>query len=550
MTESVSHLDLAVPPAMPSAISSSTGASHQRSTSSTPPNQPATLDGGSDQPSRSVMSDVAVAKQASKLSGTTRTATLPVPVSGIPKPIERSRRERIVGAAPPLNRTQSQPSPPVRNQSRPRKTGTRLPLTADEFAKKVNESLKASLPGSAKEDERTIAEKAGVAPIRPALKSGQSLIPRSVGGKNKKDTRVSALAKHFEQLSREFERERLRERRVRAAKSRQSRATPMASSKPIVEVYRDVHEAVEEREPSDDDISGETPRRAVEEPSSTTGNTTTQTTGPNSSETSSVGAMGQEQVEREDRRAGTGASASEAEGEGHDGEQLSTEDGHIQDSTEGTSSLVSTLDSNSDLQLDLPKHERSSLMKMLTNFWAERSASGWNPLDYPLNASDHVFLDSDVIVREDEPSSLIAFALSSEDYQAKLKSIRQQDGGATSEKDFDTDDQRLEKSLLRSTGTHLKYQFQEGSAKMLCKVFYAEQFDAVRRKCGVSDRIVESLSRCVKWDSKGGKSRSVFLKTLDERLVLKSLSVVETQAFLTFAPAYFQIMSEALFHEV
>ena len=85
---------------------------------------------------------------------------------------------------------------------------------------------------------------------------------------------------------------------------------------------------------------------------------------------------------------------------------------------------------------------------------------------------------------------------------------------------------------------------------MLCKIFYAEQFDAIRRKCGVSDRIVESLSRCVKWDSKGGKSRSVFLKTLDERLVLKSLSPVETQTFLTFAPAYFQIMSEALFHEV
>lgn len=108
----------------------------------------------------------------------------------------------------------------------------------------------------------------------------------------------------------------------------------------------------------------------------------------------------------------------------------------------------------------------------------------------------------------------------------------------------------VETSLLRSTGTHLKYQFQEGSARMLCKIFYAEQFDAVRRKCGIADRIVESLSRCVKWDSKGGKTRSVFLKTLDERFVLKSLSPVETQAFLRFAPAYFQIMSEALFHEV
>ena len=41
-------------------------------------------------------------------------------------------------------------------------------------------------------------------------------------------------------------------------------------------------------------------------------------------------------------------------------------------------------------------------MKMLTNFWAERSASGWTPLDYPINAGDHIFADIDVIVREDE----------------------------------------------------------------------------------------------------------------------------------------------------
>lgn len=109
---------------------------------------------------------------------------------------------------------------------------------------------------------------------------------------------------------------------------------------------------------------------------------------------------------------------------------------------------------------------------------------------------------------------------------------------------------RLEHALLRQTGTHLKYQFQEGQAKMLCKVFYAEQFEALRKKCGVADRIVESLSRCLKWDSKGGKTKSIFLKTLDDRFVLKSLAPVETQAFLKFAPAYFQIMSEALFHDL
>ena len=93
-------------------------------------------------------------------------------------------------------------------------------------------------------------------------------------------------------------------------------------------------------------------------------------------------------------------------------------------------------------------------------------------------------------------------------------------------------------------------EFSEGSAKMYCKVFFAEQFDALRKNCGVGDRFAESLSRCTKWDSKGGKSKSIFLKTLDDRIVMKALQTVETAAFLKFAPAYFRFMSEAFFHEV
>ncbi|CRK40944.1 hypothetical protein BN1708_008395, partial [Verticillium longisporum] len=228
--------------------------------------------------------------------------------------------------------------------------------------------------------------------------------------------------------------------------------------------------------------------------------------------------------------------------------------------------LADALEPSTDIPLELPKHQKKSLMKLLTNFWAERSASGWPILDYPVNPSDHIFIDSDVIVREDEPSSVIAFAMSSDDYLGKLADIRKQwqiaiqkgyEAGSTDAKSSGISDTGgefveadLEKSLLRATGTHLKYQFKEGTATMMCKIFYAEQFDALRRKCGASDRIVESLSRCLKWDSKGGKTKSVFLKTLDDRLVCKALSPIETAAFLRFAPAYFGIMAEALFHDL
>jgi 1-phosphatidylinositol-3-phosphate 5-kinase len=72
----------------------------------------------------------------------------------------------------------------------------------------------------------------------------------------------------------------------------------------------------------------------------------------------------------------------------------------------------------------------------------------------------------------------------------------------------------IEAALLRPTGTHMKYQFQEGSANFFCKIFYAEQFDALRTNCGCDDHYIQSLSRCLKWDSSGGKSKSAFLKTL------------------------------------
>ncbi|RMZ80466.1 hypothetical protein DV737_g3031, partial [Chaetothyriales sp. CBS 132003] len=378
---------------------------------------------------------------------------------------------------------------------------------------------------------------------------GHSFIPRAIS--NRKDSHVSNLAKHFEQLSREFERERVKERRMRAAKSRQSRIYPLAASKPIVEVYKDVDEAVEEQGSSDDvfDMRG----KADLEPSETV------ETAEDIDE-----ALVDETEEKIFPAEETPAETTEtdidpqlsshapSDVEDHSEEEDLGDSIYLPDSPEDLLRL-----SQEDIDLkELQKHERSSLVKILTNFWAERSSSGWAPLEYPLGAFEHVFVDCDIIVREDEPSSVIAFALASLDYKTKLHEI-QDHAGASAESaasqaqpengDMQTD---LMHSLLRKTGTHLKYQFAEGPAKMLCKIFFAEQFDAVRRKCGVANRIVESLSRCAKWDSKGGKTKSLFLKTLDGRFILKSLSPVETQSFLNFAPNYFQIMSEAFFHEL
>ncbi len=470
--------------------------------------------------------------------------------SGIPRLVELDIRRSGITSAPPLYRAQSQPAHLRREQT--------VGIGKSNLIISQTNGSNAPAKTLTKALESSVANPNSSGTNKSSPKT--SLIPRSVASR-RKDSRVSTLAKHFEQLSREFEKERIRERRQRAAKSRHARAYPMASSKPIAQVYKNVHEAVEEKDPSDEDLlDDDQPSTSPLPPLSTVENMAQSTTTQTPGEKSHADSTRAEAAETEDNARTVSLTASDVEGELDRGEEDRPVDGTTELPSTNVEHYTSTpTETQFDPKTELPKHERSSLLKLLTNFWAERSASGWTALEYPLGPSDHVFVDSDIVVREDEPSSLIALALDCDDYQVKLESIRSH-GGHTLSEDEKSDSANIdgdmkeqvdvERSLLRSTGTHLKYQFQEGSAKMACKIFFAEQFDAVRKKCGVSERIIESLSRCLKWDSKGGKTKSVFLKTLDDRLVLKSLSQTEVQTFLSFAPAYFQIMSEALFHEL
>ncbi|KAJ5234821.1 uncharacterized protein N7469_003989 [Penicillium citrinum] len=470
--------------------------------------------------------------------------TPPSKPSAIPRLTEGAFRRSGIARSPPLLRTQSQPAHIVRDKS---------------FGSKPS-AVDSNDPGTGnsrgepnKTSDKRLTERLGFSALKNGrFAPGHSLIPRSTPKRGSNN--VSSLARHFEQLSREFEKERQRERRQRA-RGVQSRAFPLASSKPIVEVYRNVREAVEEREPPVDEEDN-------------------MPFGPQLL-TDASGRRSDEYLDRTDQSSAVKPQFQESPTEPFVPETIVRSDSQLMsegepednasDEERNTADGLHQVDSHEEVKIpdddsidfkDLAKHERTTLLKMLTNFWSERSASGWTALEYPLTVMDHVFADCDIIVREDEPSSLISFALDSPDYKEKLLSIQQRyDEMEEHQEDLKSgpeslEESRVEHALLRATSTHLKYQFQEGQAKMLCKVFYAEQFDALRKKCGVADRIVESLSRCAKWDSKGGKTKSIFLKTLDDRFILKSLSPIETQAFLKFAPAYFQIMSEALFHEL
>ncbi|KAG0032875.1 1-phosphatidylinositol-3-phosphate 5-kinase [Podila clonocystis] len=223
--------------------------------------------------------------------------------------------------------------------------------------------------------------------------------------------------------------------------------------------------------------------------------------------------------------------------------------------------------------------ERGSLIKTLSNFWQDRNSPNFTPLDYPMQPFEHVFPYSQIIVREDEPSSIIALTLSSPQYVEKLKGIFRGDstemdntapmstsGTATPAEEsavvsFDgistptyvdgiyEDVHVFDDSLMSGPGTHMKFPFLDGSTMLYCKIFYMEQFHALRKSSGCEYSYIQSLARCMKWDATGGKSGSSFLKTRDDRFIMKQLSKVELEAFIKFAPHYFQYMHQAIYQK-
>lgn len=191
-----------------------------------------------------------------------------------------------------------------------------------------------------------------------------------------------------------------------------------------------------------------------------------------------------------------------------------------------------------DTKSDSPKitiPEKNSLLSVIRKFWADRSVL-WKPLDYPLEQTAHVFLDSDVIVREDEPSLLIAYTLSLSKYVQTVRELGSEE------------ERTLEGDLLSKSPTHVNFLVTEGQAVLTCKVFFVQQFAALREACGSG--YIQSLSRCVKWDLTGGKSGLAFLKTLDDRFVIKQLLESERDSFVKMAFGYFGFVARLLFRDL
>lgn len=420
-----------------------------------------------------------------------------------------------------------------------------------------------------------------------ALKSNTSL--------SNTDNKVIQLAKYFnqmnfDQISMEFKKQRERELQKKLNKFK---AIPIVASKPIVEIYDNIEDVVDVNDEfdqkdkrqlalSDNNISNEGPSRHGHQVSIEFSDSKKKPYKPKEGYQPSSENVQERDFRRNEIFRGQSKNNYSKQ---YDLDQLKTEakDEHFPRSAISPDEIHKNKDTEilSDLekerrkdiekkQIELPQPEKNSLLKSLTNFWADRSATLWDSLDYPLESNEHTFADSDVIVREDEPSSLVAFCLSSNDYKHKISLMADNTGDDLTEpldelnkkysnfikiekkfkknSDQATDTNELEKIMTKNKSNHLKYHYMDGNTQLSCKIFYSEQFEAFRKSCGNNESFIQSLSRCIKWNSSGGKSGSNFLKTLDNRYIVKELSKSELESFVSIAPFYFKYISQSIFH--
>lgn len=265
-------------------------------------------------------------------------------------------------------------------------SGPRLAHTMTVPIKKAPETVKGtakSLSLDKPKTEKKLADRLRLSSLssKKSSRDKDTAIPRSVPNKlQRRDHKVSNLAKHFEQLTREFETERANQRKQLAAK--RTKVYPVASTKPIVEVYKSVRDAVESE---DDypapvlDLPPVVPEPIVVAEGSAYGNITTELP-----EVLFPREPTPPPVEAPEEEPAPSVSQPHSDAEESDTE-VSIHSDHESNSLPSMTDVLPPTPEAPDSDLkELPRHEKSSLMNILSKFWAERSASGWVQLDYPL----------------------------------------------------------------------------------------------------------------------------------------------------------------------
>ena len=260
-------------------------------------------------------------------------------------------------------------------------------------------STRSTVPGTKQPKNRVVSRSKDKIVPRPPSVPNRSTFRRPPAGAGNK---VSNIAKHFERLGRDAERS-----KGRYAVIRGKRARPVASARAKVEVLDSVKDAIRDDSESSDSSSeadDEDEGNEEEQPTSTAQQDSLDPK-PNSSgsELKTISPLDSFPVINLD-----------APGAQEEGTVLPPPPGHI---SLPSSPFLSSMKSKQEMALTPPASdielggtERNSILKALSGFWpqpARHSIEGDDPMNDPL----HIFRDSSMVVRLDEPTSIIALAL-------------------------------------------------------------------------------------------------------------------------------------------
>ncbi|KAG6494604.1 hypothetical protein ZIOFF_042364 [Zingiber officinale] len=183
-------------------------------------------------------------------------------------------------------------------------------------------------------------------------------------------------------------------------------------------------------------------------------------------------------------------------------------------------------------------------------------------------------LDNIVIaVYDDEPSSIISYAMTTQQYRDYITSCLDKiedfsmrktssfgnhgsnyaDGTSLVSHHSDGPEEPQVSQVLDSKETHFRISFDDeysipsNKANFSVTCYFTKQFHALRKLCCPSELdYIRSLSRCKRWSAQGGKSNVYFAKSLDERLIIKQITKTELESFEDFASQYFKYLTQSI----
>lgn len=94
-----------------------------------------------------------------------------------------------------------------------------------------------------------------------------------------------------------------------------------------------------------------------------------------------------------------------------------------------------------------------------------------------------------------------------------------------------------------------KQQQQQKQPAVIKEEYCSEQFELLRSLMLTSPDMQEKFRQllwsCIPWSAPGGKSGSTFLKTINDQFILKEMSKLELQSFLSIADDYFNYIKQS-----